>query len=150
MIDQKTARLTAFIRICNQADGICQAYAKAHGLSGTAFYILYSLAAGDAVYTQKALCEAWGYPRQTVNAALKTLQRQGLVALRFSPGNRKSKEIYLTEAGLRVTRAVIEPFLEEDRKAFSSLDDAECAALISALEKYKGRLVAGLARRAME
>ncbi len=136
--------MTEFIRLCNQADEFCHAYAKAHGLSGTAFYILYSLAAGRKAYTQRELCLEWSYPRQTVNSALKNLQKQGLVELRFSPGSQKNKQIHLTEAGRRVTEEVILPFIEADRKAFGALREEECSVLISALKKYNHNLISGL------
>ena len=144
MDTQKKLQLTEFIRICNQADEICHNYAKAHGLSGTAFYILYSLVDSNMPLTQRELCRKWAYPRQTVNSALKTLKKQGVIELRFSPDNQKSKEIHLTEKGLHIAEEIIAPFIKADSSAFASLSQEECTVLLAALQKYNSNLTLGL------
>ena len=66
-------------QLYKQMDGIYHRYARRLGLSDTAFWILYCLGEASAPLTQRELCDSWAYPPQTVNSALKGLERQGLL-----------------------------------------------------------------------
>ena len=137
-------QLTAFIQTYKEIDEVCHNYAKAHGLSDTAFYVLYSLIDRGTAYPQRELYEDWSYPPQTLNSALKALERQGVVELRFSPGNRKSKEIRLTDQGRILAKEIIDPFMKAERNAFSVLSEEERKILLAAVQKYIANLNAGI------
>ena len=79
MAQQTEEMRVAFNQLYKQMDELYHAYAKACGVPDTVFWLLYSLYEGGA-YTQHELCQAWHYPPQTVNSALKNMERQGLVA----------------------------------------------------------------------
>ena len=81
MAQQTEEMRVAFNQLYKQMDELYHAYAKACGVPDTVFWLLYSLYEGGA-YTQHELCQAWHYPPQTANSALKNMERQGLVALR--------------------------------------------------------------------
>lgn len=140
MKDMVSRQLTEFIQTYKEMDGLCHAYAKEHGLSDTAFYVLYALVTCGNAYPQRELCEDWSYPPQTVNSALKALENQGIVGLTFSSGNRKNKEISLTEKGKTLAKEIITPFMKAERKAFSSLNADERDMLLSVIHKYISRL----------
>ncbi len=140
----KKRQLMEFIRLYNDADEICQSYAKANGLSETAFRILYSLVYSGKSYTQMEFCREWSYPRQTVNSALKILKEHGVIELKLSENSLKNKEIHLTEKGQRIADEIIRPFIKADLDAFSSLSDDECNFMLSAMRKYNRNLTAGL------
>lgn len=137
-------QLTEFIQTYKEVDEVCHNYAKAHGLSDTVFYVLYALVDRGSAYPQRELCEDWFYPPQTVNSALKTLETQGVVELVFSPGNRKNKEIHLTDKGRMLAKEIIEPFMEAERNAFSDLSEEERKALLGAVQKYIANLHTGI------
>ena len=71
-------------------------YAVSVELSDTALWILYIALQGDGC-TQSEICEMWSYPKQTVNTSLKNLERQGYITLLPLSGNRKSKQVTLTD-----------------------------------------------------
>ena len=75
MAQQTEEMRVAFNQLYKQMDELYHAYAKACGVPDTVFWLLYSLYEGGA-YTQHELCQAWHYPPQTVNSALKNMERQ--------------------------------------------------------------------------
>ena len=138
MDNELTAQLTAFNQIYKEIDDAYHGYAKLHELSDTAFWVLYSLARlkPGSVYTQRELCADWSYSPQTVNSALKQLEKQGLIRLSLAPGSRKHKQLLLTERGAASTKEHIEPLMEAERNAFAGLCPQERCELLSALRKH--------------
>ena len=95
---------------------------------------------------QRELCGSWSYPPQTVNSALKGLERQGLLALVPRLGNRKDKEMVLTPAGREYVRRAVEPLMETERQALSSLGDGGREQLFSLTRRYIRALETGTDR----
>ena len=91
--------LATFNQLYKEMDEIYHQYARGHGISDTALWLLYSLYLSDVPYTQREICSEWHYPPQTLNSALKTLERQELISLEPAPGNQKNKQVVLTEKG---------------------------------------------------
>ena len=51
------------------------------GMTESTFWILYTLRVEEAPVTQSDMCAILGYPKQTVNSALKKLEQEGLVVM---------------------------------------------------------------------
>ena len=79
-------------------------------------------------------------PPQTVNSALKGLERQGIIVLTPIPGNQKNKRIGLTEKGEEMTRQIIYPLILAEQRTFQGLSEEERKALLSLTKKYVGLL----------
>lgn len=80
----------------------CEVYYKlaSHfGMTETMFDILYFVRENDGGYTQVQLCESLHLRKQTVNSALKKLEKDGVICLSQDSGNKKSKTIHFTEKG---------------------------------------------------
>ena len=96
------------LELLNQNDKILDelyhSYAASVHLSDTAFWILYiAWTQGDGC-TQKEICDSWSYSRQTINTALKNLERRGILCLKTAEGNRKTKRIYFSPEGKSLCR----------------------------------------------
>ena len=129
--------LAAFNQLYRQMDEIYHLYAKRRGISDTALWLLYSLyEEEDAAYTQRALCSDWHYPPQTVNSALKSLERQGLLVLEPVPGNQKNKRIVLTDRGRETAQKEIFPLMLAEQRAFQGLGERDGEALLSLTRHY--------------
>lgn len=113
--------LAAFNQAQKENDTSYRKYAKAAGISDTAFWILYSIAERKAPCTQRELCTSWFFPAQTVNSALKGLCRQGVLRLEPVPGNRKSKQIALTSEGDALVQRVIAPLIGAEQRAYERM-----------------------------
>lgn len=128
--------LATFNQLYKEMDEIYHQYARDHGMSDTAMWLLYSLCLSDTPYTQREICSEWHYPPQTLNSALKTLERQGLIALESVPGNQKNKLVVLTEQGNSVVQQMIVPLVAAERQSFLELQEGEKEALLSLTQKY--------------
>ena len=136
MKDPIAAQLAAFNQLYKEMDEIYHVYAKEQGISDTVFWILYSLYENNSSYIQKELCSEWHYPPQTVNSALKSLEKQGIISLEAVPGNKKNKLVSLTEHGLTLTQRVIARLTDAERNAILSMTSDERRTLLSLTEKY--------------
>lgn len=125
MEETSSAPLSAFNQAQKENDTIYHNYAKASGLSDTAFWILYSVTERETPYTQKELCTSWFFPIQTVNSALKDLSWRGMIRLEAVPGNRKNKQIVLTTEGKDLVMRVIAPLIAAEQRAFTRMGKEE-------------------------
>lgn len=135
MAQQTEEMRVAFNQLYKQMDELYHAYAKACGVPDTVFWLLYSLYEGGA-YTQHELCQAWHYPPQTVNSALKNMERQGLVALRAVPGNRKSKQVALTAKGQQAMRRLVGPAVRAEQNALQRMGPGQAHELWALTKQY--------------
>ena len=75
--------------------------------------------------TQKEICDSWSYSRQTINTALKNLERQGILCLKTAEGNRKNKRIYFSREGKAFADRVVAPFVRAELLSLERLGDRE-------------------------
>ena len=93
----------------------CAVYYKLatnYGLTETMFDILYFVRENVDCSTQAQLCSNLYLRKQTVNSALKKLEKEGYIYLSKKSGNQKNKTIHFTEKG-------------EERRAFERLTEEE-------------------------
>lgn len=129
--------LAEFDRLYKEIDKIYHTYAKDSGFSDAHLWLLYSLYEnGNSLFTQREICSAWHYPPQTVNSALKALEKQELVTLEAVSGNRKNKAVVLTAKGRETAERVILPLMRAEKRAFRGMSCSERDALISLTSKY--------------
>ncbi len=105
------------------------------GISDTALWILHSLFGSETTYTQNDFCEAWMYPRQTVNSAIANLVKAEYVTLTVIPGTRNCKAIELSEKGIAFCRENIRPLHIAEERAFSQMNDSERVMFVTLREK---------------
>jgi DNA-binding MarR family transcriptional regulator len=131
-----TDSLARFNQLYKKMDEIYHLYAKQMGISDTAFWLLYSLYESDEVFTQRELCSSWSFPPQTINSALKSMERQGIITLLPLPNNQKNKQILLTEEGTKLTKKIIAPLVRAERQTFEGMTQTERESLLSLIQKY--------------
>lgn len=134
----ETLHFPEFLRAYNvlykETNAIYHQLAGYFGLSDTAFWLLYSLRETDRPLNQAELCSILCASKQTVNSALKSLEGEGLIRLESAPGDRRSKEVHLTEAGTARAEASVYRVLEIEEQAALRLSPEERLAIL-ALER---------------
>lgn len=145
MSDEIVEQLVWYNRLYKEMDELYHDYAKGHGLSDSAFWMLYSLVERmllkkEGAYTQKELCDDWSFSRQTINSALKSLEKQGIIMLAAIEGNRKNKEIVLTEQGKEIVNRSIIPLMGAERAAFGRLGDSDRDKFLQLTQKHMNLL----------
>lgn len=128
--------LKKYNQICKEMDIVYHTYAKSCGLSDMAYWILYSIAESDKYFTQRDFCGDWFFAPQTVNSALKDLEKKDIIFLESVPGNKKNKLIKPTKNGQKFIDCVIVPLIEKECESFDSLSKEECELMLSTTQKY--------------
>lgn len=123
-----------------EIEGLYHDYAKRHGLSDSMLWLLYSLQLHHEQPTQRMLCDEWHTSPQTMNYALKVLERKGYVSLEPLPGGRHNKAIVITRQGQALIEEVVEPLMQGERRAFRTLNVTEQGQLLSLTSKLVSAL----------
>lgn len=132
--------LAAFNRAHKRMNVLYHNYAKAAGISDAAFWLMYSLYEKGGPCTQTELCQIWFFTPQTINSALKSLEKQGLITLDFAANSRKNKQFFFTNTGEQLVKEKIIPLVEAEEKSFLRLDEQEREALLAITQKHIGIL----------
>lgn len=135
MIKPMDPRMIRYNRYYKELERLYQKYIRKIGMSETIFWIFYSIYENEVPYTQKTLCDDWFYTKQTVNSALKNMEQQGWIYLQAAPGNRKNKEIFLTEEGKKLVEQFVLPMAEAERKTFDRMAD-KVESYLSMMQKH--------------
>lgn len=117
-------------------DIVYHSYAKNIGLSDMSFWILYIMADTDKLFTQRDFCKEWLSAPQTVNSALKALEKKGIIFLEQVSGNKKNKWIKLTESGREFAETKIIPLIRAEADSFEELSASECELMLGITRKY--------------
>lgn len=124
-------------------------YARRHDLSDSMLWLLYSLRVQLSMRreqpTQRQLCDEWHTSPQTMNYALKTLERRGYVNLEPLKGGRHDKAIVITPRGEELIEGVIEPLMRGEHRAFYALSETEREQLLLLTTKLVAALRGALA-----
>lgn len=120
----------------NQVDKLYYEVARACGLPECSYWMIYDIVQHGGSRPVAALCSEWGYSKQTINSALKSLESRELIELSFELGSRKSKQASLTPAGMVFAKENIVPGIEAERRAFCMLTADERATLLELANKY--------------
>ena len=129
-----------FNRLYRELDEIYHIYAKEHGLSDSALWILYSLVESNTRMTQKDMCRLWHRPPQTINSALKRLEAKGMLRLIPAADSQKTKEIVLTDSGRDLVSRIILPVFQAETRALRCMSIEERTLLLSMTAKYVDHL----------
>lgn len=112
---------------------------KPLGLSSAYMPVIFALARGDAL-SQRALTEAASIEQPTMAATLARMERDGLVAKRPDPADRRSSFYSLTPRGRELTEKVRAAGHAVNAAAMAGLSEAEREAYLDLL----GKVVANL------
>lgn len=132
--------LKEFNQIYKEMDIVYHKYAKNCGLSDMAYWILYSIAENDKYFTQRDFCNEWFFAPQTVNSALKDLEKKNIIFLEAVPENKKNKLIKPTENGEQFIKRYILPLINAECKTFGSMPKEECELMLTSTKKYLSAL----------
>lgn len=132
--------LAGFNKVHKKMNVLYHNYAKKIGLSDAAFWLVYSLYENSGPCTQRDLCEAWFYAPQTINSALKALEKEGIIQLELAPGSRKNKRILFTETGKLLVREKIAPLVLAEEQSFLRLHEEDREKLLEISTRHVGML----------
>ena len=83
---------------------------------------------------QRDICALALSRKQTINSALKKMEKQGL--LRLESGKGREKHIYLTASGRRNADESVKPIYDAEQAAFAEMAEAEREQLVALTGKF--------------
>ena len=97
--------------------------------------ILYSLYIDD-IRTQKAISQAYGVPKQTINNLIRALQEKGYLTLAPNASNRQERILTLTESGLRYAESILLPLLALEESAICAMGAEAVRQMVDMALRY--------------
>ena len=120
-------------------DQLYHSVAMRLGLSDCAFWILYIVQDTEGICKQSDICENVSTSRQTVNSALKKLEKDGYLTLKKIPG-KMGKAIELTETGEQFVQQNIIPVMEAEERACGDFSEEETERFMQLFRALVDRL----------
>lgn len=137
-------QIISFNNLYKNYDALFQSFEKQVGLPRAISGVLFTLEeyriAGRRVCTQKDITDLMLYSKQSINSAIRQLVLDGYVTLESIRGNKKSKNICLTEKGERLIQEKISKIATAEYRAFSRLSEEERKELLYLFSKVSGFL----------
>lgn len=126
-------RISSINRIINETEALYHAAALKMKLSDSALFVLYMLCDGGGRCKLNEIHGA-GVCKQTVNSAVRKLEKEGLLYL--EPYSGKAKLAVLTEKGKEFTDRTVIPLFEAEEAVFSNWSEEEAEAYVRLSRKY--------------
>ena len=114
-----------------QFDALYRSAATVFNMSDCSMWVLYYLSSSSEPLTQQDLIEKMMFSKQTINSAVISLSKKGLVELTMIPGTRNKKNILLTKAGEDLTNATVGKMRSAEERAVISLGNKKIEQYIS-------------------
>lgn len=121
-------------RLLAEIDEVYHNIALSQGFSDSAMAILYALSDNNGQCRLPELIKLSGVNKQTVNSALRKLEKEDIVYL--EPAGGKSKRVCLTEKGFATVHETVERILNVEKKIYSSWSREERELYVQLTERY--------------
>lgn len=105
------------------------------GVKESLLWLLYALDNGES-HSQRQICEEWGFPKTTLNTAIKQAEASGYLTLVPIPGKRREMNICLTPKGEKYAKQVLCPIYEAEEQAMTETMKRYSAEFIDALAYF--------------
>lgn len=124
--------------LANDLDSIYHQAARKLGIADSVMFVCYMInEKGNGCLLHDICCEC-GMSKQTINSALRKLEKDDILYLKQDKG--KTKRIFLTKKGEKFIGATAGSILEAEINAFSGWSDEEFEMHLKLMEKYNNAL----------
>ncbi len=123
-----------FNHLVGEIDAVYHEIAMKMGLSDSASKILYTICENGEYCPLLDICRRSGVRTQTVNAAVRKLEAEGIVYLQ--PAGAKQKTVCLTKEGKKLAKRTAVRLIEAENDIFSSWDDGEVEQYLALTERF--------------
>ncbi|MDD3368918.1 MAG: winged helix-turn-helix transcriptional regulator [Lachnospiraceae bacterium] len=131
---ESTAELKRFNYLNSEINGQYHLAALKMGLSDSTMNILYALCEFGNGCTQRDICNLSGTSKQTINSAIRKLEKEEIIYLK--PGNGRDMLVFSTEKGNHLLEEKIHPMIRLENEIFAEMTKTERDALLNLTQKY--------------
>jgi len=135
MPENTRTQLEKLNRLYKQQHTFYHDLAVRFGLSDTAMWVLYAVCSSEKPASQYDLANAWYFPKQTVNSAIRALEKAGMISLLPVPGTRNRKNVLLTQTGSAFCAGTVIPLLQAEERALLRFSGEERRTFLLLMEK---------------
>ena len=133
--------ILAYNQLLKECDNVYHDAAVRAGLSDCAFWILHALWEADHPLTQSEIGDNASLPRQTVNSALKKLEKDGYLTLEKISG-KMGKTIHFTKEGKAFAQTHVAPVTAAEERVCAQFARQEQEAFLATFRRMVDRLKA--------
>ncbi|MDO5294806.1 MAG: MarR family transcriptional regulator [bacterium] len=123
-----------FNYLVKETDALYHEYALSCNITDSVAEILYVISSIGEGCSQRDICRLSGSSKQTINSAIKKMEREGMLNLR--PGHGRINTIYLTERGKNLAEEKIAPLIKMENEVLDSWSDKDRKELLRLTERY--------------
>ncbi len=131
MISKEMKRVNHLI---GEIDAVYHEIAWKLGLSDSVFEILYTICNYGDSCMLKDIGRNCGLSKQTINSALRKLEKEGIVYLEAVDS--RHKKVCLTEEGRSLTRRTAESVIEAENQILASWPQEDVETYIALIRRY--------------
>lgn len=134
-MDNKEKQIKEITSAIDRTQALYVKWSKMRGENyyiSTVVYMLYS----EKVTKQKELVEKCGMPKQTVGTIISELESKGYVTLEVDENDKRSKNVALTESGLKYAKSIVMPLLNCEKSVLNNMGNTNIKTLIKNLNLY--------------
>ena len=137
-MEQSTHQMAInYTRMSKEMDDLYHELALRAKLSDSALDILYALCALGDGCLQRDICALSFTSKQTINSAIRKMEREGLLYL--MPGRGRDLHICLTCAGRSLAQEHVQPVLDMECRALEALTPEDREVLLRLTRTYVSR-----------
>lgn len=135
MLKKTSREMKRFNYLVGEIDATYHEASLKLGLSDSALMILYAICdAGEGCLLQE-ICFYTGISKQTINSALRKLEEEDILYLK--PFNAKSKQVFLTDKGRKLSEKTAYRIMQAEDEIFASWEKEDVDKYLELTEKYQ-------------
>lgn len=117
-----------------EIESIYHQFSLRYNLSDSESLILYMIYVLDENCLLSDICKKTGMNKQTINSAMRKLEKKGILYLSYYNG--KNKRVVLTDIGKCFLNSTVSKLYEAEAKAFDSWSEEEIKMYVKLMKKY--------------
>ena len=115
----------------NELNGLYHDISMKLGLSDSESMVMYMLYDIQEPLTQSDIVKATGLSKQTLNSAIRKLEKEGIIILE------KSKKIVMTDKGQVLIEQKMKPLVDMEDRVLASWTEEDRRKYLELIEKFK-------------
>lgn len=134
MNNKVSKELKRFNYLFGETDAVYHEIHLKLGLSDSAGSILYAILENGGSCLLQSICHYTGRSKQTINSALRKLEKEGIVYLEMAGA--KNKMVHFTETGQILAKRTVGQVLKAEDEIFASWSQEDVEKYLQLTERY--------------
>lgn len=134
MISMSSNQIQRFNHLIGEIDAVYHEIAWKQGLSDSVFEILYTICNYGDCCLLKDICLSSGLSKQTINSALRKMEKEGIVYLELADS--RHKKVCLTKEGKCLANRTVGRVIEAENEILASWKQDDVETYLALTRRY--------------